>query len=127
MGSKVPPIRGFTDLTAGTFQPAIQDNQGLVMVEFYRDSCSSCHIFNATLLDIKDRLGDKVAAYRLNFDNYPDVAAKYRITGAPTTVFFHQGEVIGTIVGAMEMKYFIPMFAPVRAIMVGKNIHVSLD
>lgn len=126
MGTKVPPIRGFTDLTSETFKDAIANDKQVVMVEFYRDSCSSCHMFNATLLDVKDRLGDSVPAYRLNFDLHAEPARAYQIVGAPTTAFFYQGKHIGSIVGAMEMKYFIMQFAPIKAALAEQNVAISL-
>jgi predicted DsbA family dithiol-disulfide isomerase len=40
----------------------------------------------------------------LNIDEHPTVAQRYGITGIPALVFFHEGQVLKTVVGAVPKR-----------------------
>jgi len=41
---------------------------------------------------------------KLNVDEHPTVAQRYGITGIPALVFFHDGQVLETVVGAVPQR-----------------------
>jgi len=51
--------------------------------------------------EISKEYAGKLKVVKLNTDENPDVASKYRIMGIPTLMFFKNGQTIDQIVGAV--------------------------
>jgi thioredoxin 1 len=54
------------------------------------------------------KYADKVKFCRLNVDENPQTAAKYRVMSIPTILFFKNGEVVDTVVGAVPERVLQP-------------------
>ena len=103
------PIPSFKEIRDDNFTQEVEQYHGLVLLEFYRDSCSSCRGFEA-VVSVVSQYADQIKYVRLNTDtggtfHYKRLQAK----GDPSTFIFYNGKVEGQILGAMPIQYFNPM------------------
>lgn len=71
-----------------------------VIVDFYADWCVPCKMFGPTVEAIAAEYEGKVKVGKLNTDQNPEIAQKYRIMSIPTVIYIKDGEVVDTVVGA---------------------------
>jgi len=70
-----------------------------VMVDFWAEWCAPCHMIAPLIEKMAEEYQDKVKVGRLNVDENPNIAAKYKIRGIPTLLFFKNGQVVDQVVG----------------------------
>ena len=71
-----------------------------VLVDFWAQWCPPCHQIAPVLAQIGAERNDQLTVLKLNADENPAVAARYRVMAMPTLMLFHHGEVIWAVVGA---------------------------
>jgi len=71
-----------------------------VLVDFYADWCGPCKSIAPVLEELASN-NDKVKIVKLNADDSREVAEKYGVRGLPTLMYFVDGEVVRTKVGAL--------------------------
>lgn len=66
-------------------------SKGLVLLDFYSDSCIPCKKLNPVLSELESELADKVTIYKLNINFDIEVAQDYGVMSSPTLVLFKDG------------------------------------
>lgn len=84
------------------FGEKVKEQEGLVLVDFYSDSCIPCKQLSPILGDIEDSYESKVKVYKVNVNYEADLAADYSVMGAPTLILFQNGEVLDTKRGLVK-------------------------
>lgn len=82
-------------------QEALQGDQ-LTVVDFFADWCGPCKMMAPIVEELAESLKDQVKIGKLNVDNSPATAAKYKVMSIPTIVFIKNGNVVETIVGVVS-------------------------
>ena len=79
-------------VTQDTFRKEVLEAEGLVLADFYSDSCIPCKRLSPVLAELEEAYGDalKVAKININFDL--PLAEQYEVQAAPTLIFFKNGE-----------------------------------
>lgn len=103
------PINNFKEITDADFPKDITAGEGIVFVEFYRDSCSSCRVFEPTLEEIETMYRGQITFLRLNTDGGRFHYERLKIIGDPTCVVFYKGQSEGSYTGSSMIQYFQPM------------------
>ena len=82
-----------------TFDEKVLNADQPVLVDFWAEWCPPCHQIAPVLAQIDAERND-LTVVKLNSDETPAVAARYRVMALPTLMLFHHGEVIWSVVGA---------------------------
>jgi thioredoxin 1 len=82
-------------------QEALQGDQ-LKVIDFYADWCGPCKMMGPVVEELAEEFKDQVKIGKLNVDNSPATAAKYKVMTIPTIVFIKDGNVVETIVGVVS-------------------------
>ena len=97
-------IIDMSDSSLEELRGKINDNEKLVLIDFYAFWCEPCIMLNPIVARIADEYKDnvevyKVEVYKVDVDKNPDVADKYNITNIPTLVVQKQDEIKENIIG----------------------------
>ena len=72
---------------------------GNYIVDFYADWCGPCKMLSTVLEEI-----DNIEIIKVNVDNYPNLANKFKIMSIPHLIFFNDGKEIDHIVGFVDKE-----------------------
>ncbi len=92
---------GIVDLTSAVWDSEIVQSSGLVMVDFWAVWCGPCRMIAPTIEELAKEYAGKIKVGKLNTDENPEVATKYKIMGIPTVMFFKDGQKVDQVVGAV--------------------------
>ena len=92
---------GIIEVTTSTWEKEVTQNSGLVMVDFWAVWCGPCRMIAPTVEELAKEYAGKIKVAKLNTDDNPDIASKYKIMGIPTIMFFKNGERVDQVVGAV--------------------------
>jgi thioredoxin 1 len=87
-------------VTDDTFDTEVLQNAKPVVVDYWAEWCGPCRQVAPVLEEIATEHSDKIDIVKLNVDDNPVTAQKYRILNIPTLGVFKGGEVVKEIVGA---------------------------
>ncbi len=92
---------GIQNLTTATWDKEVLESDGLIMVDFWAVWCGPCRIIAPTVEELAKEYTGKLKVAKLNTDENPEIASKYKIMGIPTIIFFKNGEKVDQVVGAV--------------------------
>ena len=75
------------------------DTDKPVLIDFMASWCAPCKLQTPILKEFQEELMDKVTVYKIDVDQNPQIAAKYKIDSIPTLILFLSGEIKGRSVG----------------------------
>lgn len=89
--------------TTANFDQIVADAQGPVIVDFWAPWCGPCRQV-APVLDQMSEAHENLSIVKVNVDDEPDLAMKFRITSIPALKLFSNGEVVKEVVGAYRAR-----------------------
>ena len=92
---------GVLEVTTDKWESEVLKASGLVMIDFWAVWCGPCRIIAPAVEELSKEYTGKVKFLKLNTDENPDIASRYKIHGIPTLMFFRDGQKIDQIVGAI--------------------------
>lgn len=85
-----------------------------VLVDFWAEWCGPCRMVSPIVDEVAGEHRDSLKVVKLNVDDNPDIARRYRVMSIPTLMVFADGDERKRIVGARgksqllnEMSEFI--------------------
>ncbi len=93
----------FTD---ANFESEVLGSNQPVLVDFWAGWCGPCRLLTPTIEELASELGESAKVGKLNVDENPDTAAKYRISSIPSVLVFKDGELVETLVGVQSKQRY---------------------
>jgi len=97
-----------TDDTDQDFEGEVIKSALPVLVDLWAPWCGPCRMVAPVVDKLAERYTGKFKFCRLNVDENPETASKYRIMSIPTLMFFKGGEAVDTVVGAVPERVLQP-------------------
>jgi thioredoxin len=89
------------ELTDGNWDAEVVQAKGTVLVDFWASWCPPCRMIAPSIESLAGEFQGRAKVGKLNVDDNPEVAARYRITSIPTLLVFRGGQLVDQRVGAL--------------------------
>jgi thioredoxin 1 len=99
------------ELSEDTFDAALREASGPVVVDFWAPWCGPCRAVEPILEEL-ERAHAHVTFARLNVDEHPVVAARYGVLSLPAAILFEGGEPRESVVGARPAAHYLRAWGP---------------
>lgn len=86
-------------LTDETFDQEVLKAPEPVLVDFWAPWCGPCRMLAPVLEEVAKEYAGKVRVAKLNTDEHPNAATRYKISAIPTLLFFKAGKPVEQLVG----------------------------
>ena len=86
-------------LDDSNFDSEINKGGTPVLVDFWAPWCGPCRMIAPVLDKIADAMAGQAVVAKVNVDEAPGVASRFRVSSIPTLLFFKNGEVREQVVG----------------------------
>jgi thioredoxin 2 len=94
------PLPWLVDAEAGTFDEEVRAPVPVV-VDFWAPWCGPCRMVSPALERLAQSRAGDVKVVKLNVDDAPELASRYRAMSIPTLVVMRDGEEVDRVVGAL--------------------------
>ena len=109
-------MKNTIELTNANFETEVLKSNLPVVVDFYADWCGPCKMLAPTLEEIAGEQAGRAKVAKLNVDNYPDIAQQYGVQAMPTLLYFRDGEVRDTTLGAVGKRTILTKLESLSAV-----------
>ncbi|MBI4056244.1 MAG: thioredoxin [Elusimicrobia bacterium] len=86
-------------LTDASFDKDVLQSNQPVLVDFWAPWCGPCRMLSPVVEELAKEYTGKVMVAKLNTDEHPNTATRFKITAIPTLLFFKGGKVVEHLVG----------------------------
>jgi thioredoxin 1 len=97
-----------TDVSDQTFESEIIKSSLPVLLDLWAPWCGPCRMVAPVVEKLAETYDGRVKFCRLNVDENPQTAVKYGIMSIPTLMFFKEGQVVDTVIGAVPERTLQP-------------------
>jgi thioredoxin 1 len=97
-----------TDVSDQTFESEIIKSSLPVLLDLWAPWCGPCRMVAPVVEKLAETYDGRVKFCQLNVDENPQTAVKYGIMSIPTLMFFKEGQVVDTVVGAVPERTLQP-------------------
>ncbi|MDO8633664.1 MAG: thioredoxin [archaeon] len=81
-------------------------SKGIAVVDFWAEWCGPCRVTSPLIEELAAEFGNKVTFAKVNIDENPAIAEKNSIMAVPTFLFFKDGKLLDSLVGAAPKSHF---------------------
>lgn len=90
-------------VNTGNFRGAVEDNQGVVVVDFFATWCGPCKMLAPVFESVSEELNN-AKFVKVDIDESLELAQKFGISTVPTMMIFKDGKVVDKLVGFMPKE-----------------------
>jgi thioredoxin 1 len=89
------------ELTDANFEHEVIASQSPVLVDFWAEWCGPCRAITPIVEEIAGQYAGRLKVGKVNVDDASGTATRFGIRSIPSLLFFKDGKVVDTIIGAV--------------------------
>lgn len=90
--------------TAKTFDADVIKSETPVVVDFWAEWCGPCKFLSPTVDELAGEYGGKIAVRKVNVDEEPSLSQQYGVMSIPTLLYFKNGKIVDSTIGALPKE-----------------------
>ncbi len=94
-------------VTDATFGQEIEQHKGLAIVDFWATWCGPCHMVAPIMEQLAGEFDGKVKVTKVDVDANQRTAMRFSVRSIPSVLFFKDGRLVDTLVGAYPKTAFV--------------------
>ncbi|KAJ3675172.1 hypothetical protein LUZ60_004214 [Juncus effusus] len=98
---------GYETITACNWNQFVLASDLPVLVEFWAQWCGPCIMVRRIIEEISEEYTERINFYRIDADNYPQIATHYGIDRIPTVLLFKGGEKVESLIGTLPKSVYV--------------------
>ena len=87
-------------LKDSNFEQEVLASETPVLVDFWAPWCTPCRMLSPTVDTIAQEQAGRIKVGKVNIDEQPELAERFRVMSIPTLVVLKQGKPVSRIIGA---------------------------
>ena len=87
------------EITKKNIDKEIIKNKTPIILDFWAEWCIPCKMLAPIFEELEEFYGSRLKFAKLNTEEHQEIATQFGISGIPTLLIFHNGEIIDRIVG----------------------------
>ena len=95
---------GLSQVTDANFAADVEQSTIPVLVDFWAEWCGPCRMMNPILEEFASAHDGRIKVVKLNVDDNPETATRFKVLSIPTMLVIENGEVVKQMVGAMSRQ-----------------------
>jgi thioredoxin 1 len=96
-----------THVSDEEFAAEIEQHQGLAIVDFWAEWCGPCRVVAPVLEQLAQEYEGRVKVAKVDVDANPRTQMRFNVRSIPTLLFFKNGALVDTVVGAVPKSYLV--------------------
>ena len=93
-----------TEFSDTNFEQEVIQSPTPVLVDLWAAWCGPCRLIAPVVEELAGTYAGKVKMGKVNVDDYPQLAAQYRVMNIPTLLLFKGGQEVDRIVGVVPKQ-----------------------
>ena len=107
-------MKATIELNEESFQREALQSEHPVVVDFWAEWCGPCKMLGPVLEEIAREEQGRAIVGKVNIDDHPELANRYRVESIPTLLYFRDGEVRDRTVGVVSKKTIVTKIESLR-------------
>ncbi len=95
------------EITNKNFEEVVMKSDKPVVMDFWAEWCSPCRIITPIIEDLSKEYENEVKIVKCNVDDNPELSQKFNIRSIPMILFFKNGKIFDTKIGAGNKQSFV--------------------
>lgn len=96
-------------ITTQNFEEEVLNAQTPVLIDFWASWCNPCKMLSPVIDEISEESDGSYKVGKINVDDEPELAAKFRVMSIPTLLVFDKGEITAKSVGVQSKNKIMNM------------------
>ena len=97
-------------ITEDNFDEIVMKSEKPVLLDFYADWCGPCKMLSPIVEQISEEYADEYLVGKINVDEQPGLALKYRVMSIPMLVTMNLGMFAAKSIGVITQEAVLDLF-----------------